>query len=268
MGASLGAVLRDSGHQVRWVRSGRSPATTERADAAGLQAVQDMAALVAESDVIVSVCPPGAATDVAAAVSDEGFSGTFVDANAVAPATVRAIATAVDDNDARFVDGGIIGPPPRDGSRTLLYLSGDAAASSTVGELFAGSPVETVLLGGGPGAASATKMAFAAWTKGTSALLLAVRAQAEREGVVEGLDHAWSAMTPDLPARLAATAAATGPKAWRFEAEMREIASTFAAAGLPPGFHEAAAEIYGRLDDLRDRDDVAVDDVIDRLTRD
>lgn len=268
MGASLGAALRGAGHEVRWLPRGRSPATIERAEVAGLESVDDLASLVDVCDVIVSVCPPRAASEVAAGIADKGFSGTYLDANAVAPGTVRAIAATIEAAGATFVDGGIIGPPAREGSRTLLYLSGNDRAAAAMADLFAATPVEAVPVEGGAGAASATKMAFAAWTKGTSALLLAVRALAEHEGVTDGLDHAWAAMTPDLPARLGATATATGPKAWRFEAEMREIASTFETAGLPGGFHEAAADIYARLDDLRDQEGVSVDDVIDRLNRD
>lgn len=265
MGASLGAVLRGAGHEVGWVRAGRSPATTRRADEAGLRPFEDLASLAATSEVLLSICPPAAAATVAEAVSDAGFAGVYVDANAVAPGTAREIAERVRRVGATFVDGGLIGPPAREGSRTLLYLSGDSHAVAIVNDLFAPSPVESVPLAAGAGAASATKMAFAAWTKGTSALLLAVRAMAEHEGVTDGLDHAWGALTPDLTGRLAVTASATAPKAWRFEAEMREIGATFAAAGLPDGFHEAAAEIYGRLDDLRDRADVSVDEVIGRL---
>ena len=115
------------------------------------------------------------------------------------------------------------------------------------------------------GSASAVKMCFASWTKGTAAMLLAIRALAEREGVTEALLGEWATSMPDLVARSDAVATTTGPKAWRFEGEMREIASTFAADDLPPGFHEAAAEIYQRLAGLRGTSHPTIDDALKLL---
>jgi 3-hydroxyisobutyrate dehydrogenase-like beta-hydroxyacid dehydrogenase len=265
MGASIGAALVGAGHEVLWASEGRSAATRARADADGLVDVGSLGDLVARSDTIVSVCPPSEALSVARDVAALGFAGVYLDANAVAPETARAIAAIVGEAGADVLDGGIIGPPARHRGLTVLYLSGDPARSDAVAARFDGGPLETLHVGDEPGAASAVKMAFAAWTKGTSALLLAVRALAETEGVVEGLDHAWSKLTPELADRLPVTAKGTAPKAWRFVGEMREIAATFEAAGLPGGFHAAAAEIYGALADLRDRDDIGVDDVMRRL---
>ncbi|MEZ5247243.1 MAG: DUF1932 domain-containing protein [Acidimicrobiales bacterium] len=265
MGTSLGAALVGAGHEVVWASQGRSPATQERAEADALHDVGTLDALVGRSDTIISVCPPGDALAVARDVAALGFSGVYLDANAVAPQTARTIAATVGAGGALALDGGIVGPPARHAGLTVLYLSGDRARSDAVAALFASGPLETHHVGDEPGAASAVKMAFAAWTKGTSALLLAIRALAEIEGVVEGLDHAWSTLTPELVDQLPRTARGTTPKAWRFVAEMHEISATFDAAGLPAGFHQAAAEIYGALTDLRDRDDIEVDDVVRRL---
>ena len=109
------------------------------------------------------------------------------------------------------------------------------------------------VIDGGAGAASALKMCFAGWTKGTSALLLAVTALAAAEGVDDALASEWAISLPDLPARAAATAKGASPKAWRFVGEMEEISSTYVAAGLPDGFHLAAAETYRRLAGFKDR---------------
>ncbi len=267
MGSSIGAAVAADGREVLWASEGRSSATRARADADGLVDAGTVAVLVERSGVIISVCPPASARDVATEVADHGYSGVYLDANAVAPATARRIAATVEARGASFVDGGIIGPPARTQGLTFLYLSGEPAPCNQVSALFEGSPAEAVVLDKPAGAASATKMAFAGWTKGSSALLLAIRALAEREDVVEGLEHAWSALLPDLAARVTGTAAGTGPKAWRFEGEMHEIAATFDAAGLPAGFHEAAAEIYRALADLRDAEGVSVADVVDRLGR-
>ncbi|MDW3216979.1 MAG: DUF1932 domain-containing protein [Acidimicrobiales bacterium] len=264
MGASIGAALV-AGGDVRWTDAGRSPASVTRARRAGLRAEATLEDLTASCDTLISVCPPAAAVELAAAVVATGFTGTYLDANAIAPATARAIGAQVETAGGVFVDGGIIGPPATTRGATVLYLAGPAAPVAALHDAFAGSAVITETVDGAPGAASAVKMAFAAWSKGTSALLLAIRALAEHEGVAEGLEHAWSTLTPDLLARLPRTVAGTAPKAWRFAGEMDEIASTFAAAGLPAGFHTAAGDIYRRLADLRDADAVELADVLDRL---
>jgi len=265
MGSSLGAALVAGDHPVRWVPGGRSEATRARADADGLSAASDLASALGEAEIVLSVCPPAAASDVAADVARAGYRGIYVDANAISPDRGRAVAAVVEAAGATAVDAGIIGPPARDGARTLLYLSGPEAAVAEVAGRFAGSTVEVVALDAPVGAASATKMAFAAWTKGSAALLLAVRALAETEGVVAGLDHAWDLMIPHLHDQLRRSATGSAPKAWRFEGEMLEIAATFASARLPAGFHAAAADIYGRLGELRDNTDAQLADVIDRL---
>jgi hypothetical protein len=153
---------------------------------------------------------------------------------------------------AAFVDGGIVGPPAWKAGTTTLWLSGESAPR--VARLFASSPLEAKVLSGGPGAASALKVCFAAWTKGSAALLLAVRALATREGVDDALLEQWRALIPDLPARSEGSARATGAKAWRFVGEMEEIAASFAAAGLPDGFHLAAARVYEAMAPWRDAD--------------
>jgi 3-hydroxyisobutyrate dehydrogenase-like beta-hydroxyacid dehydrogenase len=240
MGAALGRTLRGRGHDVLWASSGRSAATAERAVAAALEDVGSVDALAARSDVIVSVCPPHAARDVARSVARA--AGRFVDANAVSPATVRAIATERDGS--RLVDGGIIGPPPREAGTTRLYLSGADAA--TVAELFDGTTLDARVVSDRIGDASAVKMAYAAWTKGTAALLLAIRELAETEDVGESLLQEWRLSLPELPDAVARAERSAAAKGWRWVGEMEEIAATFSAAGLPDGFHLAAAEIYRR----------------------
>jgi 3-hydroxyisobutyrate dehydrogenase-like beta-hydroxyacid dehydrogenase len=240
MGAALSARLRERGHSVVWAGEGRSSATRSRAGAAGLRDAGTIGALLAECGVVLSVCPPHAALEVARAVA--GYGGVFVDANAVSPSTAAEIGRMVEDGGARFVDGGIVGPPPERAGTTRLYLSGGAA--SDVAALFAGTPVEAPVLGPEPGSASALKMAYAAWTKGTAAMLLAIRDAARAAGVEDALLAEWERSQPDVPARLAAAEDAAARKGWRWVAEMEEIAATLAAAGGPDGFHRAAAEVF------------------------
>jgi len=257
MGAAVGQCLAAAGHRVLWVPGGRSPASAARAAAAGLTAADGgLAGLAAQADVIVSVCPPHAALEVALQVA--GFGGVYADANAISPATAREVARIVEGGGASYVDGGIVGTPPVTPGFIRLYLSG--ARAGEVQRLFEGSAADVRVLGADPAAASALKMAYASWTKGSSALLLAARAVARADGVEEALLTEWDMSQPALAQRLDRAAGSAAAKGWRWVAEMEEIAATMAAAGLPDGFHQAAAEIY-----RRSGDDPAPDAVLDAL---
>jgi 3-hydroxyisobutyrate dehydrogenase-like beta-hydroxyacid dehydrogenase len=243
MGAAVGGCLVSVGHTVLWDPDGRSRASTGRALGAGLDGA-GMTAVVRRSSVILSVCPPHAVLDVAHRVAEHGYDGIYVDANAVSVATAAQVAATVTAGGATYVDGGIIGPPPDNAGHTRLYLSGQQA--SEVQALFRRSALEARIAEGPPYAASAVKMAYAAWTKGTSALLLACRALARAEGVERTLLAEWALSQKALPAQSEGAASAAALKGWRWVAEMEEIAASMAAAGLPHGFHEAAADVYDR----------------------
>jgi 3-hydroxyisobutyrate dehydrogenase-like beta-hydroxyacid dehydrogenase len=245
MGAGIGQCLAARGHEVLWASAGRGPDTAARAAAAGLADAGTVAALAARAQIIISVCPPHAALDVAWAV--HGFAGLYVDANAISPGTAREVARLICESGGRYVDGGIIGPPPGSARRSRLYLSGsDPGDTGVVAALFDGTPMETRMVGGSAMAASAVKMAYAAWTKGSAALLLEIRALAREQGVEDALLAEWAESQPALEARSAAAARSAATKGWRWVGEMEEIAATMSGAGLPDGFHQAAAEIYRR----------------------
>jgi 3-hydroxyisobutyrate dehydrogenase-like beta-hydroxyacid dehydrogenase len=266
MGGVVGACARAAGARVLWASEGRGAGTRERAAAAGLEDAGRLVAVVAASDVVLSVCPPHAAVDLARAVAACRFTGLFVDANAVAPATAREIGSVVEAGGAAFVDGGLIGPPPRSAGSTRLYLSGREA--KRVAALFESSALEAIAVHDSPGAASALKMVYAAYTKGSSALLMAIRALAASEGVDDALLAEWRRSQPELPKRSESAARDNARKAWRFVGEMEEIAATFEAAGLPGGFHEAAGEIYRRLTPYKDTaTPPAMADLVEPLTR-
>ena len=239
MGVAVGATLVESGTEVVWLPDGRSAATRGRADAAGLVEADDLSGC----DVVLSVCPPDAAVEVARLVS--GFPGVYVDANAVSPRTAELVAATVEAGGGRYVDGGIIGPPPRERGTTRLYLSGDRAGE--VARLFLDARLEPIVVEGDRFAASATKMTYAAWTKVSAALLLSAHEVAERLGVDDVLRAEWAVSQPELAERLASAQRSATAKGWRWEAEMREIATTFAGAGSPSGFGESAAEVFGRF---------------------
>jgi 3-hydroxyisobutyrate dehydrogenase-like beta-hydroxyacid dehydrogenase len=252
MGAAVGQCLAAAGHRVLWVPSGRSPASAARAEAAGLTGVDGLAELVRSAEVIMSVCPPHAALDTARQVAAAGFGGLYLDANAISPATAREVAAIVAAGGADGVDGGIIGTPPVGPGFIRLYLSGPRAGR--VQELFEDTPVDVRVVdhgglsgaGAGIGAASAVKMAYASWTKGSAALLLAARTLARAQGVEDVLLAEWGLSQPGLEERSARAASSAASKGWRWVAEMEEIAATMGATGLPEGFHLAAAEIYRR----------------------
>jgi 3-hydroxyisobutyrate dehydrogenase-like beta-hydroxyacid dehydrogenase len=243
MGAAVGGCLVSVGHEVLWDPAGRSRASTGRALAAELTGA-GFERLIARSEVILSICPPHAVLDVAQQVAEAGYTGIYVDANAISTATAGQVAAVVTAPGATYVDGGIIGQPPEAAGRTRLYLSGPHA--DRVRPLFARSPLDARVAEGPPYAASAVKMAFAAWTKGSSALLLAARALARAEGVERTLLAEWSLSQPALAQQSERAAAGAAGKGWRWVAEMEEIAASMGAAGLPPGFHQAAADLFDR----------------------
>jgi 3-hydroxyisobutyrate dehydrogenase-like beta-hydroxyacid dehydrogenase len=248
MGAAVGAALRPRAGTVIWAAAGRSVATSKRAELADLVGVPDVAALARRSDVIVSVCPPHAACEVAAEVADalEGSdrAPVYVDANAVSPATVRAVGALVTAG--AVVDGAIIGPPAYEPGRTVLWLSGPAAAD--VAALFAGSPFAARVLGPDLGTASALKTCFALQSKALPTIWLEIAAAARAYGVEEELRGELGRTGVDYAAEVDA-ATATTSKAWRWAGEMDEAADAVSAVDLPDGFSRAAAELYRRLAD-------------------
>ena len=243
MGAAVGGCLVSVGHEVLWDPAGRSRATTGRALASELTGVT-FDRIIAKSSVILSICPPHAAIEVAQQVTAAGYTGCYVDANAISVATAEQVAAVVTAAGASYVDGGIIGQPPEVAGYTRFYLSGPQA--NEVRALFNRSRLDARIAEGPPYAASAVKMAYAAWTKGSSALLLAARALARAGGVERTLLAEWQLSQPNLAAQSERSATAAAAKGWRWIGEMEEIAASMSAAGLPDGFHEAAAELYDR----------------------
>jgi 3-hydroxyisobutyrate dehydrogenase-like beta-hydroxyacid dehydrogenase len=257
MGAGIGGSLVSSGSRVVSVLADRSTASRARALALGIEEVDDLGAVMARSRILLSIVPPGVASAVAdgaaRAAEDAGAEGRiFVDCNAISPGRSRQIAATVDAAGMRYVDGGLIGAPPSPGRPTALYLSGEGG--DVVADALRTPEIRSEWLGPEPAAAaSALKMSYAAWTKGLNALVLSIRALARAEGVDEALVAEWQR---SQPAALAAVdrAPATAGKAWRWVAEMREIATSLDEAGLPDGAFLSAAELYKRLERYKDID--------------
>lgn len=250
MGISVAASARNGGHTVLWASEGRSAQTRARADEHGLEDAGTLAELCRRAEIILSVCPPHAAEGVAQAVADQGFSGLYADANAISPQRAQAVAAIITRGGASFVDGGIIGGPAWKPGRTWLYLSGPQAA--TVAACFAAGPLETEVIGDAIGKASALKMCYAAYTKGTTALLAAILGAAEQLDVRAELEAEWARNGSSFALESERKVREVTAKAWRFVGEMHEIAATFESAQMPGGFHRAAADIYTRLAPFKD----------------
>ena len=265
MGAAVAGCLTARGQDVRWVSQGRGPATAQRAGRAGLADAGTIAALAGQAGIILSVCPPHAALGTARAVAAAGFTGVYADANAISPGTARQVRAVVEGAGGRYVDGGIVGPPPEPmasrGSAprqagpggTRLYLSAgpggadQGGPAAQVAALFEGTALKPeILRNENRTAASALKMAYAAWTKGSAALILGVRALARAEGVEDALLAEWALSQPGLDRRSLGAARSAAAKGWRWAGEMEEISASMTADGLPGGFHEAAAEVFRR----------------------
>ena len=238
MGAVVAGALRGRGETVLWASAGRSAATAGRAEAAGLGDAGDIAEVCRRCEILLSICPPHAALDVAREAG--GFTGIYVDANAIAPDTAREVGAV----QPRLVDGGIVGPPPTGAGTTRLYLAGGETAE--VVALFSGTSLDARAISDEVGAASALKAAYAGWTKGSAALLLTIRELARAEGVEDALLEEWRLSIPELEERLGGAERSARRKGWRWIGEMEEIAHSMAAQDLPAGFHQAAAEVFRR----------------------
>ncbi len=198
---------------------------------------------------IVSVCPPDAAETVADSVLAQSFTGLYVDMNAISPQRAKHIGQMMIGRGAHFVDGGIIGGPAWKPNSTFLYLAGEDA--QVAADCFAAGPLEARILGTEIGKASALKMCFAAYSKGTTALLSAVVAAAEALDVREALEQQWAQDGSGFAKEAEQRVRGVTAKAWRFAGEMEEIAATLGAVGLPDGFHVAAGEVYRRMADFK-----------------
>lgn len=249
MGISLAASAIRSGHNVYWASDGRSKQTASRAAQYALLDAHSIEKLCHTSQVVLSICPPHAAEQVADQVISSRFRGLYIDANAISPQRTKQMAERMTEAGVSFVDGCVIGGPAWNSGETWLYLSGEKADKAA--ELFSGGPIETGVVGPQPGKASALKMCYASYTKGTIALLGAVLATAESLGVREELENQWSQEDIQSVSRAHNRIRQVTRKAWRFSSEMQDISATYSTAGLPGEFHLAAAEIYQRLEGFK-----------------
>ncbi len=245
MGISVAVSARNSGRDVSWVSEGRSQETRKRAQDHSLIDAHSLEELCRTCSMLISVCPPHAAQDVARQVVGHSFKGLYADLNAISPQRAVSIGAEMEECGITFVDGGIIGGPAWKPGTTWLYLAGREA--QRVANCFSAGPLQTEIIGTEIGKASALKMCYAAYSKGTTALLCAVLGASEGLGVREDLERQWSRDESGFAEQATQRVRRVTAKAWRFAGEMDEIAETFRETGLPDGFHGAAADIYRRL---------------------
>jgi len=258
MGSGVGKRLVENGIEVRTSLVGRSDATIARAKAAGMVGVSDEQ--IAAADIILSILPPGDALGLAERLAPVLRAAVkkpvFVDCNALDPATVVRIGRVVQETGATFVDGGIVGGPPRTGYSPRIYLSGEGA--DRVAELTKYG-LEMPVQPGPIGAASAMKMSYAGITKGFTALGAAMMLAASRAGTAEDLKAELSSSQPQLFAWLTRQVPNMYSKAYRWVAEMEEIAQFVGEDPAARNFYEGAARLYERIaaDFEGDRKEVA-----------
>lgn len=245
MGHAVGRVLREHGHDVVVALDGRGAHTRALAKDAGLRDVGSIASAVGAADLILSILPPAAALQqaeqVANAMQATGTNPVYVDCNAVSPETVKQVATVIETAGAAFIDAGIIGLAPGKGTGPRFYVSGPDVDAMLALD---GKGFEVIEAGETIGAASALKMVYAGLTKGTWTLQTAVLLAAHRLGVIDPLlkefEHSQGAALTAMRAKIPFLPADSS----RWVGEMEEIAATFASAGVSPGFHDGAADIF------------------------
>ena len=273
MGSAVGAALVRGGARVVVSLAGRSARTHRFAEAAGLTVVPGLEDVVRDADVVLSIAPPEAAAEIAAAISraarGAGAQPIVADLNAISPATALALADELARAGLDLVDGSISGPPPwKPGTR--LYLSGERAHEVADLPL---DGVERIVVGAEVGSASAVKMSTASIYKGTSALLAQAILAADANGVLEHVLDDLRAGSPELVANVERRLANAASKSGRYVGEMHQIASTQEAAGLTPMLFEAIGEVFDSLSETElartapedVAPDVSLPEVLDRL---
>jgi 3-hydroxyisobutyrate dehydrogenase-like beta-hydroxyacid dehydrogenase len=259
MGAAVGKRLVDNGVKVLTSLKGRSAETATRAKAAGMAAAGDEE--IAACDFILSILPPGDAVALAErfqpALKASNAKPVYVDCNAINPKTVDRVAAVIAPTDCPFVDSGIIGSPPKPGDAgPRFYASGPAAPRFATLRQYG---LDVRVLDGAMSAASALKMSYAGITKGTQAIGAAMMLAATRAGSADALFAELSSSQKDMFAWFKRGLALMPPKAYRWVAEMHEIAGFVGKDPTAHELYEGAAHFYERIaeDFDGDKKDVA-----------
>ncbi len=245
MGHAVGRVLGEHGLDVITCVKGRSQRTQELARKACIRDVESLEKLVLEADLILSILVPAeaikVAQQVATALRNTGATPFFADCNAISPQTTKKIQTIIAAAGGRFIDASIIGPPPGKGDAPRFYTS---SPYNEVMMALDGKGIVVRPIGEEIGRASGIKMCYAALTKGTSALHIALLTAAEALGLSEELRAELQSSQAQAYKRMETQIPGLASKAYRWVGEMEEIAATFEQVGVTPHFHHGAADIY------------------------
>ena len=248
MGHSVGKVLKERGFNVITCLEGRSDRTKQLARSAGFNVSPNLIELVRKTDLIMSILVPSEsknlATEVAVAIEHVGKDIYFADCNAVSPSTASEISDVIKDAGGRFIDGGIIGGPPTKGDQTRFYVSGQYAS---VMKVLDGKGIKVKLVGDQIGQASGIKMCYAALTKGTSTLQVALLTVAQKLGLIDCLREELAYSQQNILHLMENGISRLPPNAHRWIGEMEEIAKTFEEVDVTPYFHLGAVEMYKLL---------------------
>jgi putative dehydrogenase len=247
MGGGIGRRLSENQVTVLTSLAGRSAESVKRAREAGMQAAEDRA--LAEADFLMSIIPPGEALALAQrlapVLSAANRKPVYVECNAVSPATMLKIADVVTATGCPFVGAGIIGPPPKPGSsNTKIYASGAGAKDLAVLNDYG---LIVRVLEGPLTAASALKMSYAGITKGVTALGATMMLAAARGGSAAALKAELAESRPDLLRYLSNQVPSMYSKAYRWVAELDEIASFIGEDHPEHDMLTAAARLYERI---------------------
>lgn len=248
MGHAVGQVLSESGIDVITCTDGRSQRTKNLAEMAGLRQVATLEDMVIQADLVLSIMVPSKAMSFVREISPHFESSKtptyFADCNAVSPQSALAMAEVINQAGGKFIDGGIIGTAPTKGDTPRFYVSGPDA--SVVMELD-GRGIIVKAIGNKVGQASGIKMCYAALTKGTNTLHVALLTAASRMGLTDDLRKEFEFSQKSHLAAMEKGISRLPANAHRWIGEMEEIAATFENLGVPPNFHKGAAEIYKML---------------------
>ncbi|WP_435059732.1 DUF1932 domain-containing protein [Streptomyces sp. bgisy060] len=264
MGAAVAACAKANGRRVLWCAEGRSAASAARAEKFGLEAVASLPELLDQADIVISLCPPAAAEDLARLVAVHGLRGrVFVEANAITPERMKRIAALLPSAEA-VVDAAVVGSPPVGGKSPMLYLSGATEAARRVAEVFSGTAVRTHWLGERLGQASALKLSYTSFQK-VSRVLAAVSLGVARE---HGVDEELVAIASKRSGSYLAEpeyVVKTAARAWRWGPELDDAADMLAAAGLPDDVVRAAARTLERWHASKDDSELTLGAALDQL---
>src|SRR5437867_3080793 len=268
MGAGVGKRLHENGAEVRTLLSGRSAESAKRAADAGMKPAANEKMLLDGADFFLAILPPSEVENLAhrlaPMLSALPKKPIYVDCNAISPQTAARVAAIIEPTGAKFVDGGIIGGPPRTGYSPAIYASGPSVGETAVLRDWG---IDWRCIDGPVGAASGLKMSYAGITKGTTAIAAAMLLGAAHFGCGEALIAELSKSQPEMLKRMRGSIPGMYDKAYRWVGEMEEISDFLGANPPSHDIYAAVARLYDSLAAAEAEERPAPDNAIKTLDR-